>query len=213
MVEELNIVNLNTGLSLLFNMDNADYLIYEGGIDWGEINTTHNTYAYSSLLGEYPTNTIIGTRDISISGWIVGKTEEEIFQKKEKLSMFFNPLHTLRIKKGEYGIDGLPNTNVKFSSTYKENNDKMCKFLLQIFCPFPLFTKNDDFSISMVDIVPMWRFPWIIPEEGYVMSAMKNTRFQAVVNDGAINVGLRLVLEANGTVNNPTLISITTRHV
>lgn len=211
MVENLYIKNLDTNKQVLMNMSDADYLLYEGGIDWGSVNVTHNTTSYSSLLGEYPTSTVIGSRDISIAGWIIGKTEQEIFNKKEVLSTLINPLQDLRIKSGDYGIDVKASTNVTFSNTYEENNDKMCKFLIQLFCPFPLFTKNNDSLVLMEDEVGGFHFPFEIPESGYIMSVFSDTRFQDIINDGAISIGIKVVFEANGVVNNPTIVNVTTQ--
>lgn len=212
MIEEISLLNVETGKTLLFNMKDADYLIYEGSVDWGNVSTTHNTFSYPSLIGEYLTKSTIGKREnVTIAGWIVGKTEEEIFTKKEVLSGFVNPYQTIRIRRGKYGISGRPQTNVKFSNTRAENNEKMCKFLIQFVCPYPLFDYNKDLSVSMIDITPNWHFGWAIPQEGYVLSAIKNTRFKVVNNNGTMPVGIRAVLEAKGIVNNPTIISITTQ--
>jgi hypothetical protein len=210
LIEDLIITNKVTGYTLKFNMEDADYLLYEGGIDWGEVKVTHNTYNYSSMMGEYVTSSIIGTRDISIAGWIVGKTETDIFTKKETLSKVINPLQILRVKYGDYGIDAKASTNLTFSNTYKENNDKMCKFLIQLFCPFPLFTLNNDISVSLSEIEGNFIFPWVLTDET-VLSYYKNTSFIEIVNNGMVDVGMKVVLKARGTVNNPTIISVSTQ--
>ena len=82
MVESIKIKNLATNVVKSFDMSEADYLIYEGAIDWGTVAVNHNTFSYPTQIGAYITNTVIGTRDISINGWIIGETLEEIEKKK-----------------------------------------------------------------------------------------------------------------------------------
>lgn len=211
MVENIVLSNLDTKHNLMMNMDDADYLLYEGSIDWGTIDTKHNTFKYPNQVGKYITNTSLGTRDVAISGWIVGKTEQEIITKKEILSKVINPMHTIRVKAGEYGIEGCPSSNVKFSNAYKENNDKMCKFLIRLFCSFPLFDLDSDVVVSMADITPLFHFPLIIPKQGISMSVRKRTTFTDVVNGGTIPVGCTIRLVATGTVHNPRIINVHTQ--
>jgi hypothetical protein len=84
----------------------------------------------------------------------------------------------------------------------------MCKFLIQLFCPFPLFTKNNDISVSLSEIKGNFAFPWILTDST-VLSYYRNTSFIDIVNAGTVDVGMKIVLEANGEVNNPTVISVT----
>jgi hypothetical protein len=208
MIDNLTLVNKQTGYTLKMDMYNATYLLYEGGIDWGSASVEHNTYDFSSMIGKYVANTVVGSRDISIAGWIVGKSDAEIYTKKEILISVVNPLQDIRIEYGDWGIDAKASTNINFSNTYQENNDRMCKFLIQLFCPFPMFTKNDEVVITMTDIISSFHFPWVLTDN-YVMSYYDNIRIKQINNDGMISTGLKVVMIANGTVNNPTVISIT----
>lgn len=97
MVESIKIKNLTTNVVKSFDMSEADYLIYEGAIDWGTVAVNHNTFSYPTQIGAYITNTVIGTRDISISGWIIGETLEEIEGKKNSLSRLINPVEQVTI--------------------------------------------------------------------------------------------------------------------
>lgn len=209
MIDNLKLLNKQTGNTLLMDMDNADYLLYEGGIDWGTANVTHNTYNYTSRLGEYATSTVVSTRDISISGWIIGKNNADIYRKKETLINVVNPLQDLRVEYGDYGIDAKAETHVSFSNTYKENNDVMCKFLIQLLCPFPFFTKNSDNIVMMSDIISIWHFPWVLTENDNVFSKYQSSRFQTILNEGMVDVGVKVTMEASGDVNNPTVYSVT----
>lgn len=208
MVESLYIENPTLNKKVLFDMENADYLLYEGGIDWGSINISHNTFQYSQQVGETITDTVIGTRDVSISGWIIGKTIKEIEKKKKNLATLINPLNLVNVDVGDYRIQGKPNSNVTFSKTYQENNDKMCKFLIQIFCSFPLFKSIKTFGSKLVDSSGAFKFPWILPQSGVIMSLRRESAFTEINNTGTVEIGCKIILQAHGAVNNPTLINV-----
>lgn len=210
MVEELIIENLTNKKKHIFNMDNANYLLYEGGIDWGSINVEHNQFQYSQQVGVTITESLIGTRDISISGWIIGKTLEEIEKKKFDLSVLINPLDYVNIDVNDYRITGKPSSNVTFSNTYQENNDKMCKFLIQIFCPFPLFKSIKTYGKKLVESFGMFKFPLVLPKEGMVMGVRKESAFTMINNLGSVPVGVKITFNAHGNVNNPTLVNVNT---
>ena len=107
MVEELMITNTSLNITCIMNMDDADYLLYEGCIDWGNISITHNTFQYSQQIGKSLTNSVVGTRDISISGWIIG-TKEEIESKKKRLSTIIKRLNDVEIDVGKWKMKGRP---------------------------------------------------------------------------------------------------------
>ena len=211
MVESIKIKNLKTDIIKRFDMSEADYLIYEGSVDWGNIRVTHSTFQFPQQIGLYVSNTTLGSRDVSINGWIIGNTLQDIESKKRSLSLFANPLDEFQLIVGEYAINGNLNSNVTFGKTYKENNAVAVKFLLQFTCPYPLFVLTNAITLDVSKFVGAFHFPLIIPEEsGIIMGYRKQTLFQKVGNSGVVPVGMTVILEASGTVNNPTIVNTTT---
>ena len=89
MIEDITLKNLKTGLSIHINKDTTqDYVL--GDVDLGTIQASHNTASYPNQIGSSITNTILGTRNITISGWVIG-TKEEITARKKVLNGFINP--------------------------------------------------------------------------------------------------------------------------
>ena len=78
MIESVKIRNDVTGNIIKLDMSEANYLIYEGSIDWGTVDVSHNTFQYPTQIGSYISSTTVGSRDVSISGWIIGDTLAEI---------------------------------------------------------------------------------------------------------------------------------------
>lgn len=210
MVESLIIRNTTSNESKQFDMSEANYLIYEGAIDWGNVDVTHNTFQFPEQIGRYVSSTVLGSRDISINGWIIGDTEEEIKLKKVELSKFFNPFDEMEIIVGNYSIFGKPSANVQYGKTLAENSVVAVKFLLQIFCPQPLFLLSNAISVDVAETIGSFGFPLILKHEGIIMGYRKKSLFTDIYNDGATSVGMIITLEASGTVNNPEFMDVNT---
>ncbi len=210
MVESLNIKNLSSGETKHFDMSDAAYLIYEGAIDWGKVDVSHNTFQFPTQIGQYISSTVIGSRDVSINGWIIGDSLEEIQNKKMELSNFLNPLDEVQILVDNYSIVGKPSSNVQFGKTLVENSDVAVKFLIQIFCPQALFLLKNYNTTDIAQIIGAFHFPLILKKSGIPMGYKKQSLFAEVVNDGAIDIGMKIVIEALGTVNNPEILNVNT---
>lgn len=210
MVESLIIRNIISNESKQFDMSEANYLIYEGAIDWGNVDVTHNTFQFPEQIGQYVSSTVLGSRDISINGWIIGDTEEEIKLKKVELSKFFNPFDEMEIIVGNYSIFGKPSANVQYGKTLAENSVVAVKFLLQIFCPQPLFLLSNAISVDVAETIGAFGFPLILKPEGIIMGYRKKSLFTDITNDGATSVGMIITFEASGTVNNPEFMDVNT---
>ena len=165
MVDSIKIKNNATNSIKSFDMSEADYLIYEGAIDWGNVSVNHNTFSYPTQIGSYITNTVIGTRDVSINGWIIGDTLDDINRKKEELSKLINPLEQITIYVGDYSMHGKPSSNVTYSKEYAENNEVCCKFLIQVLCDYPMFILTNPLTPEIGKIFGGFMFPLTIPKE------------------------------------------------
>lgn len=209
MVESIKIKNMTTNVVKSFDMSEADYLIYEGAIDWGTVAVNHNTFSYPTQIGAYITNTVIGTRDISVNGWIIGETLEEIEEKKNSLSRLINPVEQVTIYVGEYSISGKPSSNVTYGKEYAENNDVCCKFLIQILCDYPMFILTNPLTPEIGKIFGGFMFPLTIPKnKGLIMGYRQRSLFTAINNQGSISVGIKIKIYAHGTVNNIEIIDV-----
>lgn len=211
MVDSIKIKNNATNSIKSFDMSEADYLIYEGAIDWGNVSVNHNTFSYPTQIGSYITNTVIGTRDVSINGWIIGDTLDDINRKKEELSKLINPLEQITIYVGDYSMHGKPSSNVTYSKEYAENNEVCCKFLIQVLCDYPMFILTNPLTPEIGKIFGGLMFPLIIPKEkGMIMGYRRRSLFASINNQGSISVGAKIKIYAHGTVNNIEITDVVT---
>lgn len=166
MVESIVLVNKSLGTSLPINMATRDYVLEN--VDWGAIESSNKSYKFINQVGVYVTGTTLESRTISILGWVVADTIEDMKRRKKFLNSFVNPLQRIDLQYNEYRIEGIPETSIKYGSEMPENNEVMCKFLINLFCPDPMFYTQNGFYVSVANWAPKFKFPLIIPSGNYV---------------------------------------------
>lgn len=166
MVESIVLVNKSLGTSLPINMATRDYVLEN--VDWGAIESSNKSYKFINQVGVYVTGTTLESRTISILGWVVADTIEDMKRRKKFLNSFVNPLQRIDLQYNEYRIEGIPETSIKYGSEMPENNEVMCKFLINLFCPDPMFYTQNGSYVSVTNWAPKFKFPLIIPSGNYV---------------------------------------------
>lgn len=167
MVESIVLVNKSLGTSLPINMATRDYVLEN--VDWGAIESSNKSYKFINQVGVYVTGTTLESRTISILGWVVADTIDDMKRRKKFLNSFVNPLQRIDLQYNEYRIEGIPETSIKYGSEMPENNEVMCKFLINLFCPDPMFYTQNGSYVSVANWAPKFRFPLIIPSGNYVV--------------------------------------------
>lgn len=167
MVESIVLVNKSLGTSLPINMATRDYVLEN--VDWGAIESSNKSYKFINQVGVYVTGTTLESRTISILGWVVADTIDDMKRRKKFLNSFVNPLQRIDLQYNEYRIEGIPETSIKYGSEMPENNEVMCKFLINLFCPDPMFYTQNSSYVSVANWAPKFRFPLIIPSGNYVV--------------------------------------------
>ena len=213
-VERIILKKLKNSEELVLDMvSTPDYIL--DTVNWGSVKGTHHSYKYVNQVGESKTNTSLGTREISITGWIVADSELHMTALKKKLNNFINPQETISLLYSKYTIDFDPDESVKYSANARENNDVICKFNIVGTCPNPLFLDKTESRLAFATVVPQFHFPLImseeLPESGVVFSERTKSLIINVVNDGSVQIGMRIVFKANRTLINPSLINVRTQ--
>lgn len=216
MVENIKLTNKTTLATLELDMVTTPYYILEK-VDWGQISATHHSFKYVNQVGLYVTGTSLETREsISIVGWIIADTENQMSERKKMLNRFVNPQQMLKLEYREYVLDILPNKTVQYSANVNDNNDVMCKFQITATSFEPLFKRKYENKISAAMTKGMFHFPLKIGtiDNGHptIMFGLRQpSLFVSVYNRGAIDVGMRIIFRALGTLKNPSLINVKTQ--
>ena len=210
MIESIVLENLSIGTSLPINISNREYVL--DSADFGTIQSSRNTYKYINQVGVYVTGTTLESRTINIIGWVVADSQADMTRRKNFLNRFVNPLQQLRLHYEEYQIDGLPTKTISYGTDISTNNEVLCKFMISLFCPDPLFHTENGTNVLIADWLPKFHFPLIIPKDkGIIMGLRSPASIATLNNDGSMPCGFVVTFEASGTVKNPYILNILTQ--
>lgn len=213
MIESIVLKNKTTLQSVLFDKEVSEFILDTA--DLGTVKGTHHSYSYLNQVGVYIDSTTLGQRTVSINGWVVGDTYSELDLNKSTLNKLINPLHYIDIiYANKYKLTFKPDFSVQYSTSYQDNNEVLCKFLIQGTCPDPMFTTKDRISSLIASTTPEFRFPLIIPKTtGVIMGLRKQSLVVTLSNEGDIKTGLSIKVNCSGTVVNPQITNLNTQEI
>lgn len=210
MIESLLLTNTVTLQSILFDRDDSDFVLDE--VDLGVVNGTHHSYKYVNQIGIYINSTTLEQRTVSIKGYVIGDDYGLLEENKNILNRFINPLQSVDIiVLDKYRLTFKPDYSIKYSAPYKDNNEVLCKFLIQGTCPDPLFTTLGEQS-AVIGTVKKFHFPLIIPQNvGILMGLRTSSLFLNLNNTGDVATGMIIEFTCTSSVKNPKLINVDTQ--
>ena len=130
-------------------MKKGEYWSYWlGPVDWGQVEGQHQTYSYYNQVGESIVSTTVGTRPLSITGWVMDSGTGDLQSRCDYLNAFISPVEDYALEYKGKKIQFRPDTSVVYSPEYKKNNEMVRRFLIQGTCPYPLFTDQEDTAVS-----------------------------------------------------------------
>lgn len=206
MIESLVLRNTVLDTSININKTVGEYWLDE--VDFGQAEGVAHTFKFINQIGETVYDIGIDPRQILITGWVGGWNQAYVSIQKEALNRFVNPMHLLECIVNGKKIQFYPRTSVKYSTTHKENNEYMSKFLITGYCAYPLFTDEYEHFVSVAYTQSMWRFPWAIPRTGFIFGIRHPSLIAEVTNEGDFSIGYTIEFVAKGKVINPSLIDI-----
>lgn len=90
MIREITITSLSGRGTV--HMASREYWGYWlGEVDWGQVSGDHNTYKYYNQVGESIVSTSVGTRSLSITGWVVDGGSGDLQERCDALNKFISP--------------------------------------------------------------------------------------------------------------------------
>lgn len=215
MVEGIKLQNVETRAVLTLDMvSTPDFIL--NSVDWGAVESTHHSFKYVNQIGVYVTGTSLETRSVTIQGWVIAENESMMTIRKTTLNRFFNPQQAVDLFYKDYVLRFLPNTSIRYSTVIAENNEVICKFKVEGYCPDPLFSEQVESKVVAASTQAMFHFPLIIsetpnPPGGIIFGLRQPSLIVTVTNNGAVDVGMKIVFRASGTLTNPSLIEVNTQ--
>lgn len=182
---------------------NSAYSITEiDGIDPPDatINTTRNAGADGSVFN----SAYINDRTITITLAINYPAEEnrialyQYFKAKSAVRLYYQ-----NATRNVY-IDGyVESMQIAFF-------EKKQTAQIVIFCPQPLFNGNNENIQEMATVDALFEFPFSIPEEGIEFSSIAVYVEKSIINNGDIETGTIITIQATGSVTNPQIYNLDT---
>lgn len=215
MVEGIKLQNVETRAVLTLDMvSTPDFIL--NSVDWGAVESTHHSFKYVNQIGVYVTGTSLETRSVTIQGWVIAENESMMTIRKTTLNRFFNPQQAVDLFYKDYVLRFLSNTSIRYSTVIAENNEVICKFKVEGYCPDPLFSEQVESKVAAASTQAMFHFPLIIsetpnPPGGIIFGLRQPSLIVTVTNNGAVDVGMKIVFRASGTLTNPSLIEVNTQ--
>lgn len=210
MIDEITITSLS-GRGSVF-MRTKDYSSYWlGPVDWGQVSGTHNTYRYYNQVGANIVSTTIGTRPLSITGWVVDAGAGDLRERCDFLNTFISPVENYELEYKDRKIQFRPDSSVIYSREYMKNNEKVRRFLIQATCSFPLFSDVSDTEVPFESNSRMFRFPTKFGRENpLVFSVVGSSYNVSVENRGGFSAGFIVRIKFSGGVYGPYIANLDT---
>lgn len=215
MVENVIITNTVLGVNLELDKVATPWFILDY-INWGQIEADQSTNKYVGQHGESLVSNSLGTRDIELSGWVIATSEKDMSSRKRYLNKFVNPLQMMQVTYGQHNITFYPATTIEYSDETLENNEVVCKFMIEGVAYDPLFTDVYESKVVAANVIGMFHFPLIIsetpdPPGGIVFGSINTSLVMDVVNNGSMETGMTIMFSARGHVKNPVITNVNTQ--
>lgn len=210
MVDELKITSLSgRGTLFLRRGDRVSYWL--DTVDWGQASGTHNTCRYMDQIGAGIVSTSLGTRALSLSGWVVETPAGTLRERCDFLNTFFSPTEDYRLETCGRAIAFRPDCSVIYSREYAHNNRHARRFLVQATCPFPLFSDAEETVVPFESTQKLFRFPTGFGRAAPLAFALHGSAYRVTVhNRGGFPAGFTASIAFSGPVTDPALTDLST---
>ena len=213
-VENIVFKRVDSNEELALSMTDTPFYILNN-VDWGVVQGTHHSYKYVNQIGVSITSTSLKERSITVTGWIIADTEEEMDERKQFLNRYFDPRYEIDVMYKNYFLRFVPDNTIKYGTSEKENNDTIVQFQIKGTCADPLFSEINGSKETIAATIATFHFPLIMStnlyERGLVFGYRQPSLTAKVTNKGAVEVGMKIVFKAIGELTNPRLIDVDTR--
>ena len=195
----------------IVSFDNKNYVLNEKDLGSAEVNLS--TFKGSNQIGSMVISRVIGTRDISLVGFILANSESEMLEKKRYLQSVVNPLQNFWLVLGNYRIEVSPDNTIEYAVPYSQNNIWLCKFNITGVCGNPCFFENNAYMRALAYTQGSFHFPLrcVRNTEPIHMGYRLPSQIKMIENNGAIDIGIKLIFKAVGNgVENPYIQNLLT---
>jgi hypothetical protein len=202
---QITLVNSRINSELVLSEESMSFVLES--VDWGAVEARHSTAPLVDTIGEEITETFLEPRYVSIVGWILGQNQQQITERKNVLNKLINPQNQMKLIYGDYVLNMKAERTIKYGTRYQENNDKMCKFILNFKAPQPLFMLKGETVSTITAIIKKFSFPINFISNNIIFGLYPNQSINNMENIGDVQTGFIITITATGDVTNPYLLN------
>lgn len=181
-------------------------------IDYGAVDAAHSTAKGAEQIGKRLINTTLDTRNIAIVGFIRANSPADMRAKKAALYQLCEPRKEFRLLVMDDALllRCYTTNTVKFATSKLINNDRFARFVIDAFCPDPLFADAVARYRKIAEWVGNFIWPLEILSEGFTFADRSDSLITTLVNDGDVETGMLIYFTASASVANPVLTNVET---
>lgn len=195
---DIVLINKTYNERLTLSHEQYPYFLFEDGVDWGVCEAEFSTAQDVKGYGVKETNVRFAEREISFEGCIVADSGFTVEKLKRTLSRLINPLHYIDIISGNYKITAKPETSVKYSKKWTENNEVMCNFVIDFIAFYPFFKYREDEIVKESEAKGTALFPLVIDQvKKKIFGRIPFYGVGNIQNDGDVFAGFELTVLAD----------------
>lgn len=192
--------------------DGVNYVI--NSIDLGYVDTNFTTYAGAGQNGKTITSRVYGTRDVTIKGYILANSEEEMALYKKRLQLITAPMSDFQIiVNNKMVLTTTATTSIAYSTKFYENNEQLAYFEIECVSYSPFYEPVDgSVKVDIASWVKDFHFVYSNPVgEKFTFGHRNPSKVASITNEGEVKSGLKITFKAiNGDVVNPYITNLTT---
>ena len=178
-------------------------------VDWEQLKGSHSTYSYYNQVGESIVSTAIGSRAISITGFVC-EYSDSLQDRCDFLNTYFSPLEDYWLEFGDYKIAFRPDASITWSRTHRENNRKGRKFLIQGTASNPLFQSANATAETFFETQKAFVFPSAFGSaEPLIYGIMADNTETVISLTGGFETGVTVEISFSSAVTNPKVYNLT----
>lgn len=159
-------------------------------------------------VGSKYVGTSVDDRTITITGHFKSRGQERIPQRDALYKAF-----SLGIKGTLYYYEDNRAYKIDYyAKKIQTSNDfGFDSFQIDLYCPSPYFTDLDETVVSLATWKKMFNFPLeIIDGQGIIFGEKEQNTLANIINNSNIEIGMRIVFNAENTVKNPKVTNVIT---
>lgn len=204
---DIKLINDKTNKSIVF--DDKTFIAHQILTD--NTSVAHTTKKTIKQIGENITNSAVSSRSISIIGYIIGASEQDLINNKGLLLNLINPLQEITIQvNNAYQITAKPTCTVQWGKNWSNNNNCFTQFALDFLAPSTLWEDINSTIVNFTPYLKQWVFPFHIQQNNFVFGVKTQDLYTTVFNNSNVDLGAVFTLTALAEVVNPSIINIIT---